>query len=255
MDFAFLPEKIKLQLAELESGSSPLCTIRGSGGFCGEPGESYIIPYDGSLYLFNRSFGAKEYNARKADFSDITGISLNKDQFSSVLTIVFGTENISLKLSCIEVQNAAPLFEHAEKFPSIKRDYAEAVNLEKDFTPLAGLAACLMFVSAADGKISEDENSYILNKICSGNEDIYNAAAKFYETRDFSALLQKLQLDQQQKLCFFAQMLELAMSDGVFDRAEQKLIDTFAAQTGISNDESETVRNVLLIKNQLSVLS
>ncbi len=57
MDYAFLPEKIKRFVESEKLGETALCVIRGSGGFSGVPGESYLLAYSKVLYLFGKTFG------------------------------------------------------------------------------------------------------------------------------------------------------------------------------------------------------
>ena len=55
-------------------------------------------------------------------------------------------------------------------------------------------------------------------------------------------------------MCYLANIIELAMIDGVFDSREQKMIRRFANAADLTESEVRTIRDVLLVKNQLSVL-
>eukprot|EP00828_Plagiopyla_frontata_P002273 TRINITY_DN10253_c0_g1_i2.p1 TRINITY_DN10253_c0_g1~~TRINITY_DN10253_c0_g1_i2.p1 ORF type:complete len:415 (+),score=65.78 TRINITY_DN10253_c0_g1_i2:163-1407(+) len=61
-------------------------------------------------------------------------------------------------------------------------------------------------------------------------------------------------LDSQQSLCFYANMLETAMTDGVLKSEEQQMLRDFGKHMNIDADAIAKVWDVLLIKNQLSVL-
>ncbi|MCP3967109.1 MAG: TerB family tellurite resistance protein [Lentisphaerae bacterium] len=257
MDFAFLPEKIKQQLSELEPQGQPVCVVRGSGGFNGAPGESYIIPYSSGIYLFDRKFSEREFFARKALYMDITELTLDKEQFSAILLLCAGEdERVRVKLSKIEAENAVAFMEFAQQYPEIQElvvdGTKEATEIE-GICPKTGLLALLMFVSSADDKIADEEQQYF-TKLCDDDTVLYNNAKDFYEKMEYEELIDKMNIDRQQKLCFLANMFEIAMSDGVLSSKEQKLIDFFIDRIDIEDGDAETVREVLLLKNQLSAL-
>ncbi|QSH41133.1 TerB family tellurite resistance protein [Lentisphaerota bacterium ZTH] len=256
MDFAFLPEKIKQQLADLEQQDKPICVIRGSGGFNGDPGESYIVPYPGGIYLFDRKFSERDFFGRKADYTDLTELTLDKEQFSAILLLCAGEEErVRLKLSRAEVDNVIALLNFAKRFPEIQELIVDGTDTTvlSGICPKTGFMTLLMFIAAADDAIAEEEQQY-LNKLCDNDINLYNTAKDYYEKMKYEELIDKLDLDCQQKLCCLANMFELAMSDGILSSSEQKLIDIFVDRAGIDDSEAETVREVLLLKNQLSAL-
>ncbi len=257
MDFGFLPEQIKEQLAELESGNTALCAIRSSGGLSGKPGESYLVSFVEHLYLFDRAFNERVFTMRQLPYSEISAISLNRGQFSSELQISTSTDSITAKLSSVEAENGASLANRVEKSAKINSSVNtdnQPTTCEDVIPPLIGLAATVMFVATSDGTVSAAENDFIRKVICSDNTAVFNHAVTLYEQHELETLVSKLQLDRQRKLCFLANMLEIGMIDGVLHGVEQKVIDEFVRLTDIDSDDFETVRNVLLIKNQLSIL-
>jgi uncharacterized tellurite resistance protein B-like protein len=253
MDYVFLPDKIKEQLAELEPGKEPVCTIRCSGGFSNKPGESYIVPFEDKVYLFERSFSENEYSVVSAAYPEVDSIELEQEQFSSSLHISIGDKTIVAKLSCAEVALCDEVIERARNYAQVEEHDEEGKVAESGISPHIGLAVALMHVAGSDDDISDDEKNFIFN-ICSQDTQLFNAAAEFYQKYSFEDFLKQLELDSQQKLCCVANMLELGMIDGVLHSVEQKVIDIFVETMDVSKGEFETIRNVLLIKNQISVL-
>ena len=253
MDFTFLADKIKAQLAELQPGKAPLCVIRGSGGFNDESGESYIIPYDEVIYLFNRKFSDPDFEARCADFADVGEILLNHEAFSAVLSIQVGSDTVTLKISSIEIQNATLMLEQFEKIRDIKAKVVQGQSGDgSQISPLLGLVAMLMFIAAGDGEIADEEQE-LISRFC-GDDKLYNQAYDWYRDKTFEETIAALELNEQQKMCCLANILELAMVDGAYDSREQKLVKSFTDAIGLPEDKIRTIEKVLLIKNQLSVL-
>jgi uncharacterized tellurite resistance protein B-like protein len=253
MDYVFLPDKIKKQLAELEPGKEPVCTIRCSGGFSNKPGESYIVPFDDKVHLFERSFSENEYFVVSAAYPEVDSIELEQEQFSSSLHISTGNKTIVAKLSCAEVALCDKVIERARNYARVEEHDVESTAAESGISPHIGLLVALMHVAGSDDDISEEEKNFIFN-MCSQDSQMFNNAAEYYQKYSLEDFLKQIKLDSQQKLCCVANMLELGMIDGVLHSVEQRVIDIFAEMMDVSRDEFETIRNVLLIKNQISVL-
>lgn len=250
MDYTFLGDSIKSRLEEIQPEKQPLCVIRGSGGFNNEPGESYVIPYLDAIYLFGRKFSDSDFKLREIELSALSDIQLHQETFSAELAIVSGSDIYKLKISSVEIPNAELML---EQFSCPQ----EAAPLETTNTgeipPLLGLAVVLMFVAAVDGEIADEEQEHIL-RFCQNDEDFYNRAYEWYNSTSYEEFLSNLALDEQQKLCYLANILEIAMVDGVFDSKEQALIRTFVNAAELPADKVRAVEDVLLMKNQLSVL-
>lgn len=253
MDYTFLADNIKSQLSELQPDKQPLCVIRGSGGLNGQPGESYIIPYPDSIYIFNRKFSDPDFAFKTLDISEISDIKLDQEAFSADLLIVCGGDTYKLKVSSVEIPNAELVLENFPHAKNAPEQPAAASRLEEGISPLLGLITILMFVAAVDGEIAAEEQDHIFS-LCQQDEVLYNQAYEYYKNNSYEDVLVNLALNEQQKLCCLANILELAMVDGVYDSKEQKLIKVFTKAADLPSDKVRAVEDVLLIKNQLSVL-
>ena len=252
MDYTFLSDRIKTQLLELQANDKPLCVIRGSGGFNNEAGESYIIPFSDMIYLYNRKFSEPEFNVKSVGIADIKELLLKQEKFSALLSIESGDDITKLKISSAEIPNAELMLEKFECRGIEEQFSAAEVCSEEQISPLLGLAIILMFVATVDDDIAQEEQEFI-TRFC-GDDELYSQAYEYYQNNTFEQTLGALMLNEQQKMCYLANIIELAMVDGAFDSREQKMIKHFAKAAGLADDQVRTIRDVLLIKNQLSIL-
>jgi len=256
MDFTFLADRIKTHLLELQPDDKPLCVIRGSGGFNNEPGESYVIPYSDAIYLYNRKFSDPDFEVQTVALADISQLLLNQEAFSAVLSINAG-DVVTLKISSAEIANAELMLENFESCREIREQFVESVPQdaaeEQRISPLLGLTVVLMFIATVDNAITDEEQEFI-KRFCGSDDELYDKAYEYYQNHTFEETIGALALNGQQKMCYLANIIELAMVDGVFDSREQKMIKRFADAADLNEAEVRTIRDVLLIKNQLSVL-
>lgn len=255
MDYAFLPEKIRNFLAAAKPGESALCVLRGSGGFSGEPGESYVAAYADMLFLFGKSFGDNDFINRKVDYAeDAPEISLDREKFSGTLELGLADGKLKMKLSSLEAENCANLL---KQFGIDTKPQAETPEEPETDSPpdlLTALAACMKHLAASDNHVAGPELR-LIDSVCQGNRTVLDRADSYFRRCSYNEILEQIKLDEQQKLCFLANMYELAMSDGMLRSAEQRMINEFIRIEAITPEEAGTVREVLLIKNQLSALN
>jgi len=255
MDYTFLSDRIKSQLLEFQPNIKPMCVIRGSGGFNDIPGESYIIPYSDDIYLYNRKFSDSDFEVKHIEKAGIKQLLLKQEAFSALLSLeAAGSEIVKLKISSAEISNAELML---EMFENCNNDVEEQFTSSdasdgEQISPLLGLVVIMMFVASVDNNIADEEQEFITN-FCADDE-LYNKAYECYQAGTFEEILVILSLDEQQKMCYLANLIELAMVDGAFDSSEQKMIRRFAKAAELTDSQVRNIRDVLLIKNQLSIL-
>ncbi len=249
MEYKFLPEAVKNTLG-LPEGTEPDFVLRGSGGISGRSGESYVIALGHEIFLFEREFGATVFNpirldAREPDMKT----ELQRDTFSSLLNI--GGHEI--KLSNFEAGTAAMLVDRIQEF---RRETSEEREVEP--TPYLLLLMMLTDLGIRSGKdrtLAPISENFIVNEICSGNRKFFLTAKALYEQQRLEDVFQALTLNEHQKRCMLANMLEMAMRDGEFSTSEQNLIYETAAKLGIRKNDFDAIWNVILDKNCLSILT
>jgi uncharacterized tellurite resistance protein B-like protein len=253
MDFTFLADRIKTQLLELQPGSQPVCVIRGSGGFNNEPGESYIIVFSDVIYLYSRKFSDPDFAVKKVGIADLKHLVLKQEAFCALLSMEAGDELVELKISSAEIPNAELMLETFDTCNEVEEQFTNNEDSgDGQISPFLGLIIMMMFIATVDDNIADEEKDFIA-RFCA-DDKLYNTACEYYQNNTFEETLGVLRLNEQQKMCYLANIIELAMVDGAFDSSEQKMIRRFAEAADLAESQVQTIRDVLLIKNQLSIL-
>lgn len=238
MKFSFLPEEIKVEIDE-SLGEDPITLSRSNMAIDGHMGESFIIAYDEIIYFFTKAMGSPVYTKIEGKYSDISSMSVSNDNKNSIFEVQIGKKKYKIKLSPLEEPNLRKVL---EKWSILS------------FDPFSALIAALMYLASEDDDLAAEENDYIL-KIADGNETILEKAHSFYLEHQIDTLFSVLKnLDEDQQYCIMANLLELAMCDGVLHADELKLIKEFANSMNIDKDQYETLKQVMVMKNQLGVL-
>ena len=269
MNISFLPEKIKKALSDKFADEIPLLVVRSSSTVDGGSGESYLVSFKDRMFIFSRNLGESDYSATSELFGKLAELDLKRDGMNTYLNASFGDRKCSLKFSSFEEKSLKTVIDAwresgggddapAEEVEvvEVSSEYSDATtDTDNDLSPLEGLAAALMYVSAVDDDISDDENHYI-TALFAKHRSLLNSALNYYKRHSFEDLIaaMKTRLTNDQKLCYLANILELAMKDFVLHSSERNMISHFIDVMGISKEQSDTVRQVLLIKNKISAL-
>jgi uncharacterized tellurite resistance protein B-like protein len=271
MNISFLPAKIKKTLAGALADEIPLSVVRSSSTMDGDAGESYLVSFKDKMFIFSRRLGESDYSAKAKLFGEIAELSLRKEGMNVFLNVNLNGEKHSLKFSSFEEKNLKPvvdvwrnsgggaaggeIVEVGDDEPSPQSKESDAEEQPAPLSPLEGLAAAMMYVSAVDNHISENEDHYITS-LFSQHRSLLHSALAYYKRHSFEDLIAVMKpvLTNDQKLCYLANIMELAMKDMVLHTSEQNMINHFIEEMGISHEESDAVRQVLLIKNKISAL-
>jgi uncharacterized tellurite resistance protein B-like protein len=264
MNYTFLPDKVKASLKEALGGRIPGIIARMSGDLLGESGEGYVIAEGNDLVLYTRKLGESAFREIRAALDrDVTDFRIEKVAGQSVLVLALDDTTYRIKGSTFEIRElepvirrwsgggAAPTAAASAPAPTTARPPGPPPAL----TPMMGLAAALMHVAMADGKVAPEEDRYIV-AACQGDQAILQAALAYFKNHSYAKLLADLKgtLGHEQQLCILANLMELGMSDGTLRSGEQQLMRDFVEAMGLSEDELETIRQVLIIKNRTSIL-
>lgn len=238
MKFSFLPEEIKVEIDE-SLGEDPLALARSNMAIDGHMGESFIIGYDEVFYFFTKAMGSVVYTKIEGVYKDILSMSVSKDSKHAIFQVELGKKKYTMKFSHLEEKNLNNMLGQWMSF---------------SLSAYVALLAGLMYLASEDDELAGEENDYIL-KIADGDEELLEKAHSFYLSQPIEVLFKILQkLNESQKYCIMANLLELAMCDGVLHKDELKLIKDFATNMEINDDQYETVKQVLVMKNQLGIL-
>ena len=283
-----LPHRIKTEFDNNASGK-PLSALRTCGALSGEPGEGYIVALPDRLALFSRKAGEESYARTEARFAeDAVRAAISEEKFNVCLSLAIKDEHWSFKFSAFEKKDVSALVDlinaggqpqtshpppaNAEDSgrmgtspagattqtqslrPSPADSKATDEKCQDGLPPLVGLLAALMHLAKIDGAIDSEEERFI-QRIAGENTEILKTALAFHKAHTPDELSTVLaQLSKEQKLCVVANMLELAMMDGLLRSREQKMIRMFVDRFGVEEENFQSIREVLFIKNNISVL-
>ena len=273
MNIAFLPEKVKSELGPI-SGKIPVLAARAYGSIEGETGEGYLVSRAGRLLMFSRKAGEDNFRKLSGIFGkEISSLDTRQEKFNTFLDININGIPYSIKFSSSEQKELENLVESLKSFnpesvqpavpderrttsaPSVKVAAPETTKTAPStLTPLEVLAVALMYISSCDNKISEEENSYIV-EVFKENKPVLESALAYYKSHSYEEFLRNIvSLNENQKLCILANMVEIAMKDSALHRAEQEYLRKFVEASGLKDEQYKAIRSVLYVKNGTGVL-
>ena len=123
-----------------------------------------------------------------------------------------------------------------------------------ELNPLVGFAASLYVLSQVDGSMDKRELD-IINRVVSTENSV--AALDYLHQQGPLQLIESLKkmLDEKQKLCLMANLLELSMSDLVIKKDEKEIIRQFKDALQIDDSDYQAIYDVLMLKNNTGVFT
>ncbi len=261
MEYKFLPEKVKSSLKAAEVTEQPKVILRSSGSLNGQPGESYLIAYPDMLYILSRQLGSSDYELLKGDYAEeIADMAITNVANGDGLQFKLDTTNYQLKFAEFDRPAANEIIKlwkakHLSSAAEEKGDPAAAgETAAQHLSPFAALAAGMMYIAGSDNKIVDCEEYYI-RQVYSGRKADLREGVEFYQQHDFTAFCRVVKsFTPQQKLCILANMLDLAMSDGILHTCEQSIVQGFIDASGLDKEEAGRIIDALEIKNHTANL-
>lgn len=125
---------------------------------------------------------------------------------------------------------------------------------EIQLKPKSALALAAMTMISIDGVIEDEELDH-LKRILKGDRESFDQAYKVYKDKSVSEIVELVskQLDQKQKLCVIANLIDIAMADGILAGAEEKLLMSYISSFQLTEDSIRNIVNSAAIKNDLSI--
>jgi hypothetical protein len=239
MKFSFFPEDIKAEIDEELIQNEPIALARSNMAIDGHMGISFIVAYKKKIYLFTQPTGSSIYTKIESSYGDISSMEVTKELRNAIIKLQIGKKKYTLKFSPLEEKNLNNV---------LARWYSASMS------PFEALIAGLMFLASEDDNVSIEENDYIL-KVANNDQETLNVAHNFFQNQPIETLFDVLQTcEDEQKYCIMANLLELAMCDGVLHSKELKLIRMFAKSMDIEDEEYETIKQIMVMKNQTGIL-
>lgn len=124
---------------------------------------------------------------------------------------------------------------------------ARAITL----TPQAGLLLAAITMVAADGDVDDDELAIIRRLDGSRTTAAWEAAVKTYRMRPAEECVQlaAVAMNADQRLVAMANLIDIAMADGILAGAEKQLLETYIRAFQIDESDVSKIVDVISIKN------
>ncbi len=122
---------------------------------------------------------------------------------------------------------------------------------EISLTPQGGLLLAAISMVAIDGDVDEDELAIIRRLDGSGTTNAWEAAVKAWKTKSLEECvsLAASSMDREQQMIAIANLIDIAMADGVLVGAERNLLEAYVAAFDVDVGQIENIVSVISIKN------
>jgi len=121
-------------------------------------------------------------------------------------------------------------------------------------SPKAALALAAMTVMGPDGSFDDGELS-VLQNLVRGDNDAFNQAWETYKRLGASDCIPHVTqaLNEPQRLATLANLLDIAMADGVMEPAEEQILARYLETFNIPEAKVKPIIDFIAIKNDISV--
>lgn len=284
MDVRFVSESLLNQAKAAGIAGEPLYAVRFSRAFSGESGEGYFLLYPDCLAALDRKFG-EEFQLRELTLDELS--LLKREQNGTKLDFALDTASGPISASAtfseaealgelLDALNlAAPAVSAAASAsapaPSaaaiVKPEPHPAVSVPgskpKIEIPSSGtsgssgslqlFAAGLLYAAASDGAFSPEQERLINQLIPS---DVLATALSYYNSTPKETFFREIRnaFSEKQQTSLIANQLEVMMCDGDLRRIEMDFIKVEAMYLNYSSSKMYQIRELIILKNQLSAL-
>ena len=128
---------------------------------------------------------------------------------------------------------------------------------EISLTPQGGMLLATITMTAIDGDIDDDELAIIRRLDGSGATANWDAAVKTWKANsiDDCVRLSATAMNSDQQLIAMANLIDIAMADGVLDNNERALLEAFVAAFDVNEADVGKIVDVIAIKNNKSAFA
>lgn len=285
MNLYSLPNSVREQIKSAQgSDSEPYAIARSNACMDGTSGEAYLVSLKDKLFIFSRRMGQSDYEKLELSYADdIAGMSVRKEPYDVFLDITAHGKNRSVKFANYLADSLKPIIEQWQSIVSpasvdntpippplppsdqptrhrkaVSNRSASApppIPISRNsITPFEAMLAAMMYAATVDNEVHPTELRLITN-ISSAVTSSFDRAQQYYENNSVGELFSIIaDYDYQQKICILSNIMELCMADGFLRSKEQDFIKNYCEFTGTPTDDTRRIYDVLLIKNQTSVL-
>lgn len=127
------------------------------------------------------------------------------------------------------------------------------IRAPEEMTPMLIFCAAIQAMVKADRHLAAQELAWIQERMIDTNALRRGGAWLRDHGVDKLLALAKEELTKPQRRCLYSNLIALAMADGAYRSKEAELIDTFRQGLEITDKHHDTVFDVLMARNNLSV--
>jgi uncharacterized tellurite resistance protein B-like protein len=127
-------------------------------------------------------------------------------------------------------------------------------NKDLKLSPRGALLLSAITMIAVDGDIDDDEIA-IIQRLDRKNDGAWEEATKAWKMYEFKDCITKSvdAMNEKQKLSAIANLIDIAMADGVLVGDEKELLEAYIKLFKINESEIEKIVDVMAIKNNDSI--
>lgn len=122
-------------------------------------------------------------------------------------------------------------------------------------TPQAGLLLAAISMIAADGSVEDDELAVIRRLDGSGKTADWEDALRIWKTKTTEECIPIAAnaMNAEQRLTAIANLIDIAMADGILAGAEKGLLEAYVEAFGTEHADIERIVSVIAVKNNRSI--
>lgn len=128
-------------------------------------------------------------------------------------------------------------------------------NKEIKLTPQAGLLLSAITMVAIDGDVDDDEVAIIRRLDGNDKTNDWEAAVKTWKTQPLEKCIALAagSMNGEQQLTAIANLIDIAMADGILAGSEQQLLEAYVEAFDVDTGEIEKIVTVIATKNNKSI--
>jgi uncharacterized tellurite resistance protein B-like protein len=257
-----IPQELVDQFQE-RTGGEPEATARAIYDLTGNLGETYAAANASELMLFSRALG-RPYEVKHFKLAEVAHMAVDSGSVFSHLDLGVGGERWRLQCSCWDTPELETIrafwMQVRPGMPPVS-DRPDVVSTERvasldagpALSPLALCCAAIHAMIECDDNIDISELNFLSQRISS--LPAIQEGHGFYRRFGLDAVLVRTQksLNGDQQRCLLANLVAVAMVDGVLRSREQDLIEQFRIAMGIAPALADDIYSALMARNNLSV--
>lgn len=125
----------------------------------------------------------------------------------------------------------------------------------KSLTPMSSLLLACITMITADGHVDDDELAIVRRLDGDNNTSDWENAKKVWKASSIEECIRvsAAGLSGGQRVAAMANLIEIAMADGILEEHEKALLEAFVDAFEIDDDSLNSIINVIAVKNNRSI--